>query len=721
MTAINITDLNNAKLDVDHIAEMATSLDPTCTDRLGNVKQTMSAAGNAVAVTAAGTATTARIAAEAARDAAQLSAGIYATTAAGLAATVNGEYFNIPSADELEYLILYKNVSGTELEIKRYPSVNAIALIQEPVAIDHRDGILIFVAKLTGQVAGEITEAGTLFFKRAAAYITDVFSPDGSVGATQAGATGGLFTLSDTDGRIPFEVDESGVTHIAKLNLLDPLDAVTVDATTSQYGGYRGDTLENLAEHVGLAGNFNRYGTAMRNPIGADLRRLGAVVTPLAGTYRSGMVEGPCVWQDTDQLYHMVFVAYSGTAASPLIASVGHAVSKDLVNWTVDAAPLFEGSGIDGSPDKIGITGPVMYKGEDGTYYLYYIGLPLAGYEQGTKTVCLATASSLSGPWTRFGTVVGLGAAAWRSQAIYHISIVLRRGIYYMFFNAAGTGTGTSSTGSERIGYATSTSLAGPWTVDDVNSPLITTVDGTWESKIVGDPAIWFDEGTGEWRMAYFGFDTNNASEGYAWTTDEEFPLNWRKRADNPILTKQANSTWELGYAHKPFIFKVGSTIHHYYTGTGTGSKRGICMAVSGAGISRQWIGDQDGYTRYIAASPAGNALDRYKRDDDSGALFAAGYNGVTQSYQIGRIAGNGLAASLTFNTDGENVAVGAQTALATTATTGFLWVPSINGTPTGVPTADATVKGARIAMCFDTVNNRLYHYNGSWKFVTLT
>lgn len=41
MPAITVTDLNNAKLDVDHIAEVATSTASTSTDRLGNTKKTL--------------------------------------------------------------------------------------------------------------------------------------------------------------------------------------------------------------------------------------------------------------------------------------------------------------------------------------------------------------------------------------------------------------------------------------------------------------------------------------------------------------------------------------------------------------------------------------------------------------------------------------------------------------------------------------------------------
>lgn len=49
MTPININDLNNAKLDVNHIAEIATSTGLTATDRLGNVKPTVLAAVNTLA------------------------------------------------------------------------------------------------------------------------------------------------------------------------------------------------------------------------------------------------------------------------------------------------------------------------------------------------------------------------------------------------------------------------------------------------------------------------------------------------------------------------------------------------------------------------------------------------------------------------------------------------------------------------------------------------
>lgn len=55
--------------------------------------------------------------------------------------------------------------------------------------------------------------------------------------------------------------------------------------------------------------------------------------------------------------------------------------------------------------------------------------------------------------------------------------------------------------------------------------------------------------------------------------------------------------------------------------------------------------------------------------------------------------------------------------ALATTATDGFLYVPSSAGAPTGVP----TTQNAAVPMQFDTTNVRLYAYiGGAWKLVAL-
>lgn len=51
---------------------------------------------------------------------------------------------------------------------------------------------------------------------------------------------------------------------------------------------------------------------------------------------------------------------------------------------------------------------------------------------------------------------------------------------------------------------------------------------------------------------------------------------------------------------------------------------------------------------------------------------------------------------------------------LATTATTGFFYIPSCPGTPTGVPVASVGLA----PMVWDSTNHLLYVYDGSWRAV---
>jgi hypothetical protein len=56
------------------------------------------------------------------------------------------------------------------------------------------------------------------------------------------------------------------------------------------------------------------------------------------------------------------------------------------------------------------------------------------------------------------------------------------------------------------------------------------------------------------------------------------------------------------------------------------------------------------------------------------------------------------------------SVVIGNQ-ALATTATEGFLYIPTCAGTPTGVP----TVRTGRVALIYDTTNFQFWIYDGAW------
>lgn len=71
---------------------------------------------------------------ELARDAAQLSAGIWTTISAGIQGTSSGEYFSVPSNDNAEYLVLFFNNAGTAEEVEAYPSAAALDAAHQTIA-----------------------------------------------------------------------------------------------------------------------------------------------------------------------------------------------------------------------------------------------------------------------------------------------------------------------------------------------------------------------------------------------------------------------------------------------------------------------------------------------------------------------------------------------------------------------------------------------------------
>ncbi len=105
----------------------------------------------------------------------------------------------------------------------------------------------------------------------------------------------------------------------------------------------------------------------------------------------------------------------------------------------------------------------------------------------------------------------------------------------------------------------------------------------------------------------------------------------------------------------------------------------------------------------------------------NSGNFYAAQIDGVNESQttNTGSLAFyTGVAGTLTqaMKIDSSSNVVINTTAVATTATNGFLYIPTCAGVPTGVPTAYT----GRAPIVFDTTNNKLCIYNGAWKSVAL-
>ncbi|MBF8296727.1 MAG: hypothetical protein HW389_3272 [Bacteroidetes bacterium] len=330
-----------------------------------------------------------------------------------------------------------------------------------------------------------------------------------------------------------------------------------------------------------------RSETSGSNPPGSQLVKYG-IVLPVGSTgeWDAGMVESPSVWHDVNRrMYGMVYTGYGSSDSTRrgykfvTRPQVGLAWSDDLLHWKKDPRnPILTGSGIAGSSDVEGATGPFIWY-ENGTYFLFYIGTTVKGYEKGSKTLNVSTSTDLYS-WKRSETnpIIAPFGNGWRRDAIWHPNVVKVGDQYYLFFNASGVVNGLQE---EFIGYATSKDLL-HWEVDDVNSPLVvgSARPGAWDaSGRAGDPSVYKVGNT--WYMAWYSWDKKNSADGLAWTTEEQFPLGWRNYEHNPVLRIGEPGSYDALHAGKPFIFLANDTLYHFYTAVALDETRQIALAVS--------------------------------------------------------------------------------------------------------------------------------------------
>lgn len=303
-------------------------------------------------------------------------------------------------------------------------------------------------------------------------------------------------------------------------------------------------------------------------PFGFDADKgtdVGLVLKPTGDNgFDSKMVESPSIiWDDAKNKYIMVFTAYD----SNNVGSIGYAFSTDLKNWE-NQGQLFKNSGNAANGDKNGCTGPCLVK-YDGIYYLFYLGLNGEGYEGWPINLCLATSTDLA-TWTYKGVVIAPSKdIPWISNTIYHPDIMKIGSYWYIFFNANGTIDGQAA---ERTGFAFSTKIDGPYTVDPDRISKFAEDAGDHSGIQCGDPSVFKINDL--YYMFYF--DTSHKDEvvdRYAWTTAAEFPRGWRY--GGPVIKndKDYNKT----FAHKPFVLIKDNILYHYYTAVGD---QGRCIAL---------------------------------------------------------------------------------------------------------------------------------------------
>ncbi|MGC8890840.1 MAG: hypothetical protein ACP5PC_09170 [bacterium] len=211
-----------------------------------------------------------------------------------------------------------------------------------------------------------------------------------------------------------------------------------------------------------------------------------------------------------DNIFYMFYAGWDGK-----VNRIGIAKSEDLIHWERIGLILdIEERGSWGSGS---ISGPYIYH-EDGTFYLFYVGFPKIGYENGPGAVGLATSKDLVN-WIKHPSnpiLKNVPGGPWERGGLYKPCVIKVDDLYYLFYNAKDR---EESPWHERIGLAFSKDFL-YWEKYKGNPVLDNGPEGTWDSITVGDPYIVkFDD---TWYMFYYGFDGKKAQDGVAISKDRD-------------------------------------------------------------------------------------------------------------------------------------------------------------------------------------------------------
>lgn len=276
--------------------------------------------------------------------------------------------------------------------------------------------------------------------------------------------------------------------------------------------------------------------------------------------------------------------------------------------------------------------------------------------------------------------------------------------------DGGGGGTGTVTSVSVTTANGVSGSVANATTTPAISITLgaitPTTVNGLTITTTTGTFTL-----TNAKTLAVTHTLTLSGTDGTVMTFPTTTATIARTDAANTFTGNQTFSTSGNFTGNGASIFSVGTTSFAYRNTNG------------GSGLNYQSV-----FNTGNSASTAGAQAFGFQSTD--GLVFCAA-NGTRQ---ISRAAINIInlgntatseSADLSFLTQSAGTAMsqkmritglgsviaGAEAAIATNATDGFLYIPTCAGTPSGTPTA---VTG-KVAMVFDTTNNKFYVYDAGW------
>lgn len=214
--------------------------------------------------------------------------------------------------------------------------------------------------------------------------------------------------------------------------------------------------------------------------------------------------------------------------------------------------------------------------------------------------------------------------------------------------------------------------------------------------------------------------------------------INFSTSAAGAASTTQVSVTHTAGADR--YITLTGSNGGNPTIGTSGG---GLVLAPGGAGeASHVFIASNTGAATPVRATTLGLAIGANYSAGPGEVNFYNSFYTASASFDFRQITASGVSASvarfipIASGTAGlaivqgsaatnarigteaaSNIVIGTGSALATTATTNHMMIPTCAGAPTGVPVGAGA---GQLAVIYDTTNNFLYAYNGGWKKSTV-
>jgi hypothetical protein len=324
-------------------------------------------------------------------------------------------------------------------------------------------------------------------------------------------------------------------------------------------------------------------------------------------------------------------------------------------------------------------------------------------YLNGSKVATSGTGLEFS------GTNFGVGTAG---NAINHRSVIYFGGVNAVYQMIANGSTGLGANNGLRIGLTS----AG---VGELYSPtaLVTYIDNTERMRLDTSGNLGLGVNPSPWGSNFKAFESAGASSVALAAAN----INGVGIISNAYAT---NANWLYSTTGTASRYSVNTNIHQWQNAV-SGTANSV---ISWATLMTLDAGGNLG----INVTPAAKlhvdsgATDEVARFNSTGNPYISVHDSGVRQFYIQSLASdvdfvveaNKALSFYTNNTKRVNITalgsvVAGNGALATTATDGFLYVPTCAGTPTGTPT---TITGMA-PIVVNTTNNKLYFYSGgSWR-----